>query len=143
ALALLRSGKAEQKLREIIEAQGGNKNIKVSDIPVGRYKAAIRSNVSGTVMWISNEHLVKICQAAGTPNDKGAGVLLKKKIKDTVKKGEVLFEIYAEKDYKLEAAIKLTKEAQSFGIAQRIEEMMFIGKVTETNHYKKWVNVER
>lgn len=143
ALEILQSGKAEQKLREIIAAQGGNKTIQPKDIPIGKYKAAVRSNFSGTVMWISNQHLVSICQAAGTPNDKGAGILLKKKIKDTVKKGEVLFEIYAEKNHKLEAAITLAKGVQSFGIAKGIEEMMFISKVAEINNSKKWVSVER
>ncbi|MBS7631026.1 hypothetical protein KEJ47_05545, partial [Candidatus Bathyarchaeota archaeon] len=44
---------------------------------------------------------------AGAPVDKGAGILLRKKIGDEVKRGDVLFRIFSENLQKLEAAIKL------------------------------------
>jgi AMP phosphorylase len=49
---ILRSGKAECKLRQIIEAQGGNPNVKPKDIPVGPEKAEVRATQKGRVLWI-------------------------------------------------------------------------------------------
>ena len=54
-----------------------------------------------------NERIVKIARAAGAPKDKGAGVLLFKKGGSHVKKGDVLFRIYAEKEWKLDKAIEI------------------------------------
>ncbi len=111
---LMRKGKVEKKLREIIDAQGGNPKIKPDDIKVGPHTFKVKSKASGIVSGISNRALVEICQAAGTPNDKGAGILLNKKINDSVKKGDVLFTIYAEKSYKLNAAVKVAKTKEIY-----------------------------
>ena len=44
---ILRSGRAERKLREIIEAQGGNPKIKPEDIKIGDKKAEITTDKEG------------------------------------------------------------------------------------------------
>jgi len=51
--------------------------------------------------------VVKVARAAGAPKDKGAGIVLHKKIGQHVRKGDKLFTIYAEKDWKLDQAIEL------------------------------------
>ena len=109
AEAAIKSGAAERKLREIISAQGGDPKITAEDIAVGPCKFNVCSAAEGTISAINNRALVEICQAAGTPKDKGAGILLSKKIGDTVRKGDVLFTIYSEKNQKLNAAIKFAK----------------------------------
>ena len=38
---------------------------------------------------------------AGAPQDKGAGLYLEKKVKDVIKKGDVLYTVYAENEFKL------------------------------------------
>ena len=113
---MIKSGKAERKLRDIIEAQGGNPKVMPDDIEIGPFKSAVRSKMSGVVSGISNAAIVDICRSAGTPKDSGAGILLKKKINDSVKKGEVLFTIFAEKRSKLNNAIKTAKSYEIFSI---------------------------
>ena len=46
----------------------------------------------------------------------GAGVLLNKKIGDPVRRGEVLFTIFAEKRRKLNSAVKTSKSCEVYGI---------------------------
>jgi len=116
ALEIWRSGKAERKMREIIGAQGGNPNIKPSDIPVGSHRACIASAKKGQVLWISNAAIVQIAREAGTPKNKGAGLLLHKKLNSRVERGETLFEIYAEQTHKLNRALKLAESLEPFGV---------------------------
>jgi len=107
AMDILKSGKALLKMREIIEAQGGNPNIKPDDIPVGSYKHQVVAESDGYVTLVDNESIVQISRAAGTPSDKGAGIILYQKQGYKVKKGDVLFEIYAERSSRLSDAVNL------------------------------------
>ncbi|MBI4174159.1 MAG: AMP phosphorylase [Candidatus Aenigmarchaeota archaeon] len=121
---IVKSGKAERKLREIIEAQGGDPKIKPDDIDVGPFKFNARSKSSGVVSGINNTAIVDICRAAGTPKDRGAGILLNKKINDSVKKGEVLFTIFAEKRNKLNTAVKEAKTFDVFNVLSGHRKML-------------------
>jgi AMP phosphorylase len=125
---ILKSGKAERKLREIIQAQGGNPNVKPEDIPVGAKQAEVRAEQKGRVMWISTEGIVQVARAAGTPKEKGAGIMLKAKIGDAVAKDSVLFEVYAEKSSKLEAALELAKKLEPVVLSRKAEERMLLGQ---------------
>lgn len=141
ALDILKSGKAEKKMREIIGQQGGNPNIKPGDIEVGEHRADIRSENSGTLLWMDNNMLVEIARAAGAAKDKKAGILLHKKIGEKVKRGELVVEIYSEKATKLSLAEKLVHEAEPFGIGDRME--MRIREVKEIPVAKKAFILER
>lgn len=121
---IIRSGKAESKLRQIIEAQGGNPKIKPDDIDVGHYTFSVKSKLDGMVCGISNDAVVDICRTAGTPHDKGSGLLLNKKINDSVKKGDVLLTMYAEKRHKLSAAIKLAKSYEIYSLLSKNRKML-------------------
>lgn len=141
ALETLRSGKAEQKLREIIFEQGGDSEIKPENIEIGSYGLDFCSKDSGIVLWINNSALIEIARAAGAPKDKKAGILLYKKFGDPVKKDEKLFTVYCEKDRKLERVRKVLDEEQSFGIGERME--MLIHEVKEIPVHKKTFILER
>ncbi len=141
AVEILRSGRAEKKIREIIAAQGGNPEIKPEDIFVGEERYTIRSRRSGYLLWINNTSLVEIARLAGAPKDKGAGVRLYKKIGDPVKKDEPLFTIYAEKDVKLQRAIDRLEESYVLGVGERME--MLIHEVRELPVPKKAFMLER
>jgi AMP phosphorylase len=141
ALRLLRSGKAYRKLKAIIEAQGGDPKIKPDDLPVGKEMAEVKSNVSGVVSWIDNHSIVEISRAAGTPKDKGAGILLSKKIGDSVRKGEVLFEIYADKNYKLERALRIAGECRVIGVGRKQD--MLLEKIPKHLQHPKYFILER
>jgi AMP phosphorylase len=141
ALKALTSGKAERKLREIIEAQGGNPKIKPEDIQIGEHKLDVFSNNKGIVLWINNAELNKVARAAGAPKDKGAGIRVYKKVGEPVKKGEKVFTIFAEKYRKLERAEKALEEAQVIGVGERME--MLIQEVKELPVHKKVFILER
>ncbi|MCQ1536503.1 AMP phosphorylase [Methanosarcina sp. KYL-1] len=105
ALETLRSGKALEKMKQIIEAQGGDPNVTSADIPVGEYTADICASADGYVIEFDNKWIVEIARLAGAPNDKGAGVALHKKMGESVKKGDPILTIYAEKEFKLDTAL--------------------------------------
>jgi len=141
AMEILKSGKAEKKLREIIEAQGGKPEIKPEDIHIGEKTFTVRSKKKGYLLWINNASLVELARLAGAPKDKGAGVRLHKKIGDVVKKNDPLFTIYAERGIKLQRAIDRLEESYVLGIGERME--MLIHEVKELPVPKKMFMLER
>jgi AMP phosphorylase len=128
---ILRSGRAEKKLREIIEAQGGNSQVKPDEIPTGDKRAEVNANKSGKVLWISTEDIIRIAREAGAPREKGAGVMLKAKLGEAVKKDGVLLEIYAERSDKLQSALELAQRIKPVVLSKRTEERMLLDRFPE------------
>jgi len=118
ALEILRTGKAYKKLREIIEAQGGNPDIKPDDLTPGCKVAEFKSSKSGKVLWISNKAVDITAREAGAPRDKGAGIYFRKKLGDKVHKGEILFELYADKTNKFSRAVELVRKLNVIGVGR-------------------------
>ena len=141
AAGILNSGKAEKKMREIISQQGGNPDVKPEDVAVGEYTFNMKSNNAGSVLWVDNNALVEIARAAGAPKDKEAGVILHKKLGERVRKGELLFTIYAAKSRKIERARKLLEEVRVYGVAEKGE--MLIQRVKDIPISKKAFILER
>lgn len=138
---ILQSGRAEKKLREIISLQGGNPRIGLDDLPAGEEAFSVRSKKSGQVLWMDNISLVEIARAAGAPKDKGAGILLHKKPGDKVKRGDVLYTIYAEKSRKLTRTQEILSDLDPLGIGEKAE--MFIHKVKESPFVKRAFVIDR
>lgn len=141
AAEALKSGNAERKLREIIAAQGGRPDITPEDIVVGDQQFTACSSKSGFVLWIDNNSVVEISRLAGAPKDKGAGVLLHKKIGDKVEKDEPLFTIYAEINAKLQRALDELERIMVMGVGERMD--MLIHEVKERPVTKKAFMLER
>lgn len=112
ALEILNSGKALAKMKEIIAAQGGDPKVTSEDVRVGKYREKVFSANGGYVTHIVNTAIVQIARAAGAPKDKGAGILLHIGKGEKVEKGSVLFEIYADSEYKLEQSLKIATQMQ-------------------------------
>ncbi|MCW4005912.1 MAG: AMP phosphorylase [Candidatus Bathyarchaeota archaeon] len=140
---LISSGKAEAKLREIIEAQGGDPKIKPEDLPVGARHAPVYAQETGRVLWIKTDGIVQVARAAGTPKAKGAGLLLKAKIGDAVNKGDVLFEVYAEQSSKLETALEVAQKLQPVVLSHKGEERMLLGEYPPKEMPDRQFNLER
>jgi len=104
---ILSSGKALEKFRDIIEAQGGDRNVTSKDIRPGEFSEDIPSPRHGYVELVRNRCLVRIARTSGAPRDKGAGLLLHKKEGEEIGEGEPLLTIYADAEWKLNAAVKL------------------------------------
>ena len=113
---ILASGKAKKKMKEIIEAQGGNPSIKPGDVKLGKKSHTIKSGVKGNVRYIDNKAISMVARAAGAPKDSSAGVYLHVGIGECVKVGGPLFTLYSESNDKLEEAIKLTNRLQPINI---------------------------
>jgi thymidine phosphorylase len=88
---ILDSGRAAQRMNEIIDSQGRR-----TPDSVGKLNFDVQSDKKGVVTEIDNLLLARIARLAGAPMDKGAGVDLFKKLGDPVAPGEVLYRVYAE-----------------------------------------------
>jgi putative thymidine phosphorylase len=99
AKEILESGRALAKMKEIIKAQGPAKRR-----ALGEHSYAIRSYADGKVRAIDNEIIAKVARIAGSPDDKGAGIYISRKVGERVRKGELLYTIYAESEAKLKLA---------------------------------------
>jgi AMP phosphorylase len=129
ARTLLKSGKAEKKFREIIAAQGGNPEVTADDIKVGDKTTHFVSNIGSRVVWINNLAVAQIAREAGAPREKGAGVLLRAKLGDQVKKDDPLLTIYSGTNQRLEAALTLAEKLEPIGLSKRYGEKMLLGRV--------------
>ncbi|MBU0627683.1 MAG: AMP phosphorylase [Nanoarchaeota archaeon] len=103
AKEILKSGKAYNKMVEIIKAQG-EKIINPEDIKIGKITYDVVAKKKGVVKKISNRSISKIARVAGAPENQGAGIYLYKHIGDKIKKGEKLFTIYCYSKHKLDFA---------------------------------------
>lgn len=108
----LMSGKAMAKFREIIELQGGNPKVKVSDIQLGSVNHTVTSEVAGSIFHIDNKIMAKIARIAGSPRDKGTGVFLHRLRGDRVEVGDKLYTIYAENETTMDFTLKAIKDLE-------------------------------
>jgi AMP phosphorylase len=138
---VIKSGRAEAKLRQIIAAQGGNPKIKPKNIPIGDQTIRLKAKSDGKLLWINNASVVEIARMAGAPKDKGAGVVFGKKIGDNVSKDDVIFTVHAEKSRKLSRTHDLLEGLNPVGVGKRTD--MIIHTVREIPELKRSFVLER
>ena len=90
---------------------------------------------------MENRIIVEIGRAAGAPKDKGAGIVFNKKIGDPIKKGELLFTIYAENSYKLDRVKYILSSQSPIGIGEKSD--MLIHKITESPVVERTFVIDR
>ena len=133
AYDLIMKGKSLEKMKQIIEAQGGDPEVKPEDLVPGEYFHDVPAPRDGRVLWFNTRDLVKVARVAGTPNDKGAGIQLFAKTGDKVEEGKPMYRIYSEKASKLENSIKLLETLNPLEIGTKMGAQMLkkrIGKIT-------------
>lgn len=108
---ILESGKALKKMEEIIKAQGRHKRPKL-----GEFCHHVCTGKMGRIREIDNNVIAKIARIAGAPSDKGAGLYLRKKVHEMVKKSDVLYTIYAENKFKLDLAKEFVRKNTGFTV---------------------------
>lgn len=100
----IENGKALEKLKEFVEAQGGDSSYvdDVSKFPQAKYVIEVKSNKSGYINKINAENLGLIAMELGAGRatkesiiDLAVGIKLLKKRRDKVEKEDVLGYIYA------------------------------------------------
>ena len=131
AAELLRSGKAEEQMRRIIEAQGGDPKVQPEDLPIGEKRLDIEAERSGRVLSINTRSIAQIARAAGAPSVKSAGLVLRAKLGDEVEEGQPLFSIYTDNGRRLDQARALTEELEPIWVGSRIGEKMVVMKISE------------
>ncbi len=110
AKEIFEKGLSYEKFKQIIEAQGGDPDIKPEDIPIGQHTYTIESPIEGAVTHIDNAAITAIARAAGAPFDKAAGVYLHAKIGYRVNKGDPLLTIYSSSAIRLQEALNIVSK---------------------------------
>lgn len=112
---VLDSGRALQKLGEIIAAQGGNANVihDTSLMPQARIIFTMCANSEGLLSATDCKRLGEVAGILGAGRlkkddviDPAVGFIIKKRIGDNVKIGDALFEIHANDESKMEQAMR-------------------------------------
>ncbi len=119
-IKIIESGKAIEKLAEIIESQKGNPRIidDYSLFPGKPQKNIIEADNDGYIWEIDAEKIGMAAMSLGAGREKKSdeiflevGIKLNKKIGDKIAKGEELAVIYSRAGYKLDIALKLVNDA--------------------------------
>jgi len=109
ARQILESGKALKKMEEIIKMQGKQKKLNFA-----KNKYYVKCNKVGRVREIDNKIIAKIARMAGAPKDKSAGLYLDKKVNDIVKRGDLLYTVYTENNFKLDLVVKFLRKNNGY-----------------------------
>lgn len=114
------NGKGLEKFRELLIQQGGNPEI-INDyslLPLSPSKTEIKAKSDGYVYSMNTAEIGRASLETGAGRaskadsiDFGAGIIMKVRIGDTVKKGDVLAEIYSASDEKCASAASYLKDA--------------------------------
>ena len=100
------SGRAWEKFKEIVMAQGGRKYLRV---PKARYFYNVKATKKGRVKAIHNKVVAEIARLAGAPEDKSAGLYLRVDIREDVTEGMTLFTVYSNSKQDIETVKKRLK----------------------------------
>ena len=120
---LIHTGKALEKFRELVIAQGGNPAVldDYTQFQQPKYKIEISSSQTGYVKKIDAYKTAYGCKLLGAGREKkgdqidySVGVFLNKKSGEAIETGDVLFTIYANDKEKAELCKKYCNEAYEF-----------------------------
>ena len=108
------NGNALNKLKEIIEAQGGNSKVieDFSLLPQAKFRKDVISDKSGYIKTIDTKAIGKLAQFLGAGRERkedkidlSCGIIFKKKIGDKIEKGEKIALILSNDENKLNEAV--------------------------------------
>ena len=108
------NGNALNKLKEIIEAQGGNSKVieDFSLLPQAKFRKDVISDKSGYIKTIDTKSIGKLAQFLGAGRERkedkidlSCGIIFKKKIGDKIEKGEKIALILSNDENKLNEAV--------------------------------------
>ena len=119
---VIKDGSALQKFREIIKAQGGDDRV-IDDYNLfkkGKNKVEIKALSGGYISKLTALDVAHCAKLLGAGRDKktdkinfGAGILLQKKVGDSVKMGDVVMELYYDdvESSRLDEAVMIARES--------------------------------
>lgn len=112
ATGILTSGKAREKMEAIREAQG----MRDGSLTPGAETFDVLATENGSVSEIDCYRISRIARIAGAPAEKGSGLRLHAARGETVKKGDLLYTVHAERLHALEAARHAVEEDHGFAL---------------------------
>lgn len=110
AKATLLEGRAEQKLREIIENQGGDPEVSSDSLELGGFTYEYKAKQSGIIERVHNKRVFEVAKSLGNPRIKEAGLYFSVKPGDEVKSGDLLATLYANSNTRLELGKKVIEQ---------------------------------
>ncbi len=113
AVEILDSGRAYEKFKEIIKAQGGSlKRIDTLHFRAAKHHKDIISSRNFVIKKIDIKRINQTAIIAGCPSSKSAGIYLYKHLGDKVRRGEKLLTIYAELPSELKEALNFYRKVK-------------------------------
>lgn len=119
-LAQIENKKGLEKFKELLIQQGGNPNIidDYSLLPLSAYSLDVSASKSGYITKMDTAKIGRASQESGAgraykeqPLDFGAGIVMKKRLGDTIKEGEPFAAVYAETEEKAASAAEILRNA--------------------------------
>jgi AMP phosphorylase len=110
ALKTLNSSKALEKFREIVKAQGGDPNFSRKKLKFGKQKLEIKSKIAGKVKAINTKEINAIARILGSPDDKKAGIKLRSRLGDKLRKNDILLTLFSSSKWRLQEASETLKQ---------------------------------
>ncbi|MFT3856870.1 MAG: thymidine phosphorylase family protein [Aquabacterium sp.] len=118
---ILDSGRALRKMNDIIEAQGA-KAFDPDKPELAPLSFDVPADKAGVITDIDNLQMARVARLAGAPKVQGAGVDILHKLGEAVKKGDVLYRVYAAFPADLEFARQSALRHSGFSLG-RIEDI--------------------
>ena len=132
---LIKSGKAIEKFKQIVKAQGGNPQSldDYSILPTAKYKIEVKSDKDGYVHNIDAFKIAVGCKILGAGREKksddidlSVGVYLNRKTSEKVSKGDVLYTIFSNDETKTAQCQELCNEAYEISSAKpQIKQLIY------------------
>jgi AMP phosphorylase len=105
AKEVVTSGKALEKFKEIITAQGGT-IFKSEDVPKAKLTKKIYSSVSGKISNFDVSKITHIAKLLGCPKSIEAGIVLLCNVGDSIKENDPILEFHSNNDEKITSAME-------------------------------------
>jgi thymidine phosphorylase len=103
------SGKALDKFKEIIKAQGGT-IFKSQDVPKAKYITKIYSQEAGDVSNFDVSKITHLAKILGCPKNIEAGVVLLCEVGDSIQTNDPIFEFHSNTEERITRAKEYFKE---------------------------------
>ncbi len=116
AAEALTSGKAWEKMQQIIKEQGGDPNIDSEDLTMAAIRHRYHAPTDGKVTAVNDKIVDQIARTLGAPHDKLAGIYINKRLGQKVRKGERLYTLYAQTQDRIDLALEALKKETIFTI---------------------------